>query len=74
MIMYLHVLLLAGAQPSIKGIFGKEWCSSLWDRRNESREDELAIDVDLYSVSPYKVALIHLKFQKLSLREMNPFI
>ncbi|KAK2916711.1 hypothetical protein Q8A67_001085 [Cirrhinus molitorella] len=43
-----------GAQPSIKGIFGKEWCSSLWDRRNESREDELAIDVDLYSVSPYK--------------------
>ncbi|XP_073705538.1 uncharacterized protein [Garra rufa] len=43
-----------GEQPSIKGIFGKEWCSSLWDRRNESTEDELAIDVDLYSVSPYK--------------------
>ncbi|XP_043090585.1 uncharacterized protein LOC122341274 [Puntigrus tetrazona] len=43
-----------GEQPSIKGIFGKEWCSSLWDRRNESREDELAIDVDLYSVSPHK--------------------
>ncbi|XP_052406318.1 zinc finger protein 484 [Carassius gibelio] len=43
-----------GAQPSIKGIFGKEWCSSLWDRRNESREDELAIDVDLYSVSPHE--------------------
>uniref|UniRef100_A0A8C2EIV9 C2H2-type domain-containing protein n=1 Tax=Cyprinus carpio TaxID=7962 RepID=A0A8C2EIV9_CYPCA len=43
-----------GAEPSIKGIFGKEWCSSLWDRRNEPREDELAIDVDLYSLSPYK--------------------
>ncbi|XP_067285116.1 uncharacterized protein [Pseudorasbora parva] len=43
-----------GPQPSIKGIFGKEWCSDLWDRRNESREDELAIDVDLYPVSPYK--------------------
>ncbi|KAI2666026.1 Zinc finger protein 235 [Labeo rohita] len=41
-----------GAQPSIKGIFGKEWCSSLWDRRNESREDELAIDVDLYTKTP----------------------
>ncbi|XP_016131480.1 zinc finger protein 239-like [Sinocyclocheilus grahami] len=39
-----------GAQPSIKGIFGKEWCSSLWDRRNESS----CIDVDLYSVSPHK--------------------
>ncbi|XP_048044194.1 zinc finger and SCAN domain-containing protein 12 [Megalobrama amblycephala] len=43
-----------GPQPSIKGIFGKEWCSSLWDRRNESREDEQAIDVDLYTVTPYK--------------------
>ncbi len=51
----MHILLLTGAQPSIKGIFGKEWCSSLWDRRNESREDELAIDVDLYSASPHKV-------------------
>lgn len=53
----MHVLLLIGPQPSIKGIFGKEWCSSLWDRRNESREDEQAIDVDLYTVSPYKVRL-----------------
>ncbi|CAM4341940.1 hypothetical protein PO909_001173 [Leuciscus waleckii] len=43
-----------GPEPSIKGIFGKEWCSSLWDRRKESREDELAIDVDLYPVSPFK--------------------
>ncbi|XP_051571190.1 zinc finger protein 235-like isoform X4 [Myxocyprinus asiaticus] len=33
-------------QPSIKRIFGKEWCSSLWDRRIERREDKLAIDVD----------------------------
>ncbi|XP_051571189.1 uncharacterized protein LOC127450833 isoform X3 [Myxocyprinus asiaticus] len=35
-----------GVQPSIKRIFGKEWCSSLWDRRIERREDKLAIDVD----------------------------
>ncbi|XP_051572581.1 zinc finger protein 235 [Myxocyprinus asiaticus] len=44
-----------GVQPSIKGIFGKEWCSSLWDHQMiEPREDTLAIDDDLYPVSPYK--------------------
>ncbi|XP_051994391.1 uncharacterized protein LOC127652290 [Xyrauchen texanus] len=43
-----------GVQPSIKGIFGKEWCSSLWDHQIEPREDTLAIDDDLYPVSPYK--------------------
>lgn len=51
-----------GEHPSIKGIFGKDWCSSLWDRRNESSGDEMAIDVDLYSVSPYKVTLFFKSF------------
>lgn len=57
----MHVLHLIGPQPSIKGIFGKEWCSSLWDRRNESGEDEQAIDVDLYTISHYKVRLVPLE-------------
>jgi len=56
-VIIMHILLLIVPEPSIKGIFGKEWCSSLWDRRKESR-DELAIDVDLYPASPYKVRLI----------------
>ncbi|KAK1785558.1 hypothetical protein P4O66_018917 [Electrophorus voltai] len=30
--------------PSINGIFGKEWCSSLWDRK-EPRTEEKAGDV-----------------------------
>ncbi|KAI7803727.1 putative zinc finger protein 83-like [Triplophysa rosa] len=43
-----------GVRLSINGIFGNEWCSSMWDQRKQPREDELSGDVDPYPASPYK--------------------
>ncbi|KAA0705355.1 hypothetical protein E1301_Tti009780 [Triplophysa tibetana] len=39
---------------SINGIFGKEWCSSMWDQRKQPREDEPPVHVDPYPASPCK--------------------
>nr|XP_055043875.1 zinc finger and SCAN domain-containing protein 12-like isoform X1 [Misgurnus anguillicaudatus] len=43
-----------GMQPSVNGIFGKEWCTSLWDQKIQSTEDELPDAVDMYPESQYK--------------------
>ncbi|XP_055043851.2 uncharacterized protein [Misgurnus anguillicaudatus] len=41
-------------KPSVNGIFGKEWCTSLWDQKTQSTEDELPDAVDMYTESQYK--------------------
>ncbi|XP_065119405.1 uncharacterized protein [Paramisgurnus dabryanus] len=43
-----------GVQPSVHGIFGKEWCTSLWDQKIQSTEDELPDAVDTCPESQYK--------------------
>ncbi|MCJ8746056.1 hypothetical protein PDJAM_G00137480 [Pangasius djambal] len=35
------------APPSINGIFGKEWCSSLWDRRPRTEEEAVEVEPDV---------------------------
>ncbi|KAF7690957.1 zinc finger and SCAN domain-containing protein 23-like [Silurus meridionalis] len=38
------------APPSINGIFGKEWCSSLWDGRPRTEQEVVEVELDISEV------------------------